>query len=144
MVSLLRVGIPMGPTILLTVRGRRTGQPRTTPVGVFERNGQRWLFAQLGGDLHWVRNLRAAGEGILSRGRRQQAIVAVELAPEAAAAVLKDVVAPWIRGPMGAMATVMAGGRILDVALDAPVNEFINEVRRHPVFEVIPGPVPGR
>ncbi len=37
---------------------------------------------------------------------------------------------------MGAMATVMAGGRMFDVALDALVNEFINEVRRHPIFEV--------
>ncbi len=125
----------MGPTILLTVRGRRTGQPRTTPVGLFERDGHRWLFAQFG-DVNWVRNLRAAGEGILTRGRRRQAIVAVELTPEAAASVLKEVVAPWMRGPMGAVATLMAGGPMFDVALDAPVNDFINEVRRHPVFEV--------
>lgn len=135
MVSMLRVGVPMGPTILLTVRGRTTGQPHTTPVGLFERDGQRWLFAEFG-DVNWVRNLRAAGGGILSRGRRRETIAAVELASEPAASVLKEVVAPWLRGPMGAMATVMAGGRIFDVPLEAPVIDFINEAPRHPVFEI--------
>ena len=32
----LRIGMPMGPMILLTVRGRKTGLPRTTHVGLFE------------------------------------------------------------------------------------------------------------
>ncbi|HEX2712888.1 MAG TPA: nitroreductase/quinone reductase family protein, partial [Candidatus Acidoferrales bacterium] len=35
--GLLRVGIPMGPMILLSVRGRKTGKLRTTPVDLFER-----------------------------------------------------------------------------------------------------------
>ena len=42
---LLRAGVPMGPMILLTVRGRTTGQPRTTPVDLLERNDRRWLVA---------------------------------------------------------------------------------------------------
>jgi hypothetical protein len=41
--KLLRAGVPMGPMILLTVRGRTTGLPRTTPVDLFERDGRRWL-----------------------------------------------------------------------------------------------------
>ena len=72
---LLRAGVPMGPMILLTVRGRTTGQPRTTPVDLLERNGRRWLVATHGGaSSNWVRNLRAAGEGVLTRGRRRQAV----------------------------------------------------------------------
>jgi len=78
-VRLLRVGVPMGPMILLTVRGRTSGQPRTTPVGLFEQDGHRWLLATFG-ETNWTRNLRAAGEGILTRGRRREAIAAVELA----------------------------------------------------------------
>ena len=89
---LLRAGVPMGPMILLTVRGRATGQPRTTPVDLLERNGRRWLVATHGGaSSNWVRNLRAAGEGILTRGRRRQPVTAVELSPEAAGTVLKEV-----------------------------------------------------
>lgn len=133
--AMLRIGLPIGPTILLTVRGRWTGQPRTVPVGLFQRDGHRWLFGQFG-DVEWVRNLRTSGEGIISRGRHREAIVATELSQEAAAAVLKEVVAPWLRGPMGAMASVVAGHRIFEVAWDAPVSEFISEVPRHPIFEV--------
>jgi deazaflavin-dependent oxidoreductase (nitroreductase family) len=60
---LLRAGTPMGPMILLTVRGRTTGQPRTTPVDLLERDDRRWLVATHGGaNSNWVRNLRAAGE----------------------------------------------------------------------------------
>ena len=60
--SLLRAGIPLGPMILLTVRGRTTGEPRTTPVDLLERGDRRWLVATHGGaNSNWVRNLRAAG-----------------------------------------------------------------------------------
>ena len=98
---LLRAGVPMGPMILLTVRGRATGQPRTTPVDLLERNGRRWLVATHGGaSSNWVRNLRAAGEGILTRGRRRQAVTAVELFPEAAGPVLKEVLGLAWRRPL--------------------------------------------
>src|SRR2546429_8490393 len=40
---LLRLGAFMGPNALLTVRGRRTGQPRSTPVAVVEVGGRRWI-----------------------------------------------------------------------------------------------------
>jgi hypothetical protein len=46
--KLLRAGVPMGPMILLTVRGRTTGLPRTTPVDLFEGDGRRWLVATHG------------------------------------------------------------------------------------------------
>src|SRR5215207_6804607 len=66
--SLLRAGVPMGPMILLTVRGRTTGQPRTTPVDLLERNGRRWLVATHGGaSSNWVRNLPQGGRHPYSR-----------------------------------------------------------------------------
>lgn len=65
-----------GPT--LTVRGRRTGRPIRTPVPTLEVEGARYLVSG-GGETHWVRNLRAAGQGELRRGRTHEPFRAVEV-----------------------------------------------------------------
>ena len=55
---------------LLTVAGRRSGQPRSTPVvPVVTENGC-WLVAPFG-DVGWVRNARAAEQVTLRRGPRR-------------------------------------------------------------------------
>ncbi len=69
---LVRLGFNIGLIHLLTVRGRKTGQVRTTPVAVVEQQGQR-AFGLVG----WVYNLRAAGEATLTRGRRTERIKAI-------------------------------------------------------------------
>jgi deazaflavin-dependent oxidoreductase (nitroreductase family) len=130
---LLRAGVPMGPMILLTVRGRTTGQPRTTPVDLLERDGRRWLVATHdGANSNWVRNLRAAGEGILTHGRHRQEVTAVELSPEVSGPVLKEVLGPRLASPVRGVVL----RRTLDVAPDASLDDFIDEARRHPVFEL--------
>jgi deazaflavin-dependent oxidoreductase (nitroreductase family) len=133
--AMLRVGLPMGPTVLLKVRGRKTGKTHTTPVGLFERGDRRWLFAEFG-QVNWVRNLRENPAEVIGRGRHHESITAVELSTQDAAAVLHDIVVPWLKGPMGTMAAVMAGGPIFGVSMDAPVAAFVGEVNRHPIFEV--------
>ena len=65
-----------GPT--LTVRGRRSGRPVRTPVPTLEVAGARYLVSG-GGETHWVRNLRAAGQGELRRGRTLEPFRAVEV-----------------------------------------------------------------
>lgn len=91
--TLLRAGINISgpnsvPMYLLTVRGRKSGQPRTTPLVVIEQDGNRYLLAPFG-VVDWVRNLRAAGEATLTRGRRTEAIRAIELPRHEASLVLK-------------------------------------------------------
>lgn len=132
---MVRLGVPMGPMILLTVRGRKTGRLYTTPLGMFERDGRRWLFAEFGA-VDWVHNLRVFGEATVSRGRTREAVTVSELPAEAAAVVLHDIVAPWFKTPMGAMARMVAGRPIFKVALDAPLERFIDEAALHPVFDV--------
>ena len=56
---LLAAGVPLGPNGLVTIRGRKSGLPRTTPVAIIEVSGRRWVWAPWG-DVQWVRNLRAA------------------------------------------------------------------------------------
>ena len=131
MAELLGLGIPMGPLTLLTVRGRSTGRPRSSAVALLQRDGRLWLVAAFG-EVNWTRNLRAAGQATLTRGRIRQAMVALELTPEAAGRVLKDAVGP--ASPSRLIAVFLR--RYLDVRPDAGFDDFISAARRHPVFEL--------
>jgi F420H(2)-dependent quinone reductase len=44
----LRLGLPAGPNALLTVRGRVTGRPYSTPVAIWEFGGRRFVQASFG------------------------------------------------------------------------------------------------
>lgn len=69
------------PNILLTTRGRKSGEPRTTPVAMFALGDRRFVEASFG-EVNWVRNLRASGEAVIRRGRWSEAVRIVELPPE--------------------------------------------------------------
>jgi deazaflavin-dependent oxidoreductase (nitroreductase family) len=88
MIALQRLGIPTGPPMVLTVPGRRSGQPRSTPMTPFELRGQLYVVPGYPG-ADWVRNARAAGAGILSRGRKSRRVRIVELNPDEARPVLR-------------------------------------------------------
>ena len=66
---LLRLGLPIGPQALLTVSGRNSGLPRTTPVAL-NPHGPGWLLVSVYGRVDWVKNLRAAGEAVVTKRRR--------------------------------------------------------------------------
>ena len=68
---LLGAGLPFGPNVLLTVRGRRSGEPRTFPVAILELDGRRYVQSPFG-EVNWVRNLRVAGEAVVTRGRERK------------------------------------------------------------------------
>lgn len=122
--TLLHAGVNMGTTSLLTVRGRKSGQPYTFPVRLIEQEGHSFLVAPFGVD-QWVRNLRVAGQATLTRGRRSEAISATELPAQEAAPILKQYLLniPWIRP-------------YFDVTLDSPLEAFEREAPRHPVFQI--------
>lgn len=80
-VWLQRRGKVIGTMRLLTVPGRNTGRPRTTPVSPLEVDGHDYIIGgYVRGD--WVKNARAAGEGVLSKGKQQRRVKLIEL-PEA-------------------------------------------------------------
>jgi deazaflavin-dependent oxidoreductase (nitroreductase family) len=94
---LMRLGLPMGPNVPMTVRGRKTGQPRTFPVAVSSIGGRRYVIGAYG-DVNWVRNLRAAGEATVRLGGSDVHLTASELSPEAARAFFAETVPAYING----------------------------------------------
>ncbi|WP_033293857.1 nitroreductase family deazaflavin-dependent oxidoreductase [Amycolatopsis jejuensis] len=90
--ALQRAGLAFGPTQLLTVPGRRSGEPRTFPLAVLRVGGKRYLI-QAFPKAAWVANVRAAGEGTLARGRRTSRVRFVEVPVEERRPVLREVVA---------------------------------------------------
>ena len=121
---LLRAGWGPKATYLLTVRGRKSGKLYTTPVTLVEEDGQRWLVAPYG-EVNWVRNVRASGQVTLTRGRRSETVPVVELDPEASAPILKKYVE-----------RVPIARPYFDAAPDAPIEAFVTEAARHPVFRI--------
>jgi deazaflavin-dependent oxidoreductase (nitroreductase family) len=116
----------MGPVHILTVVGRISGRPQITPVSPVVHDGQRWLVAGWA-DADWVKNVRASGWATLTKGARVQRIRAIEVPPEQAALVLR------------AFVQERGGGRYaFGLDPNAPLETFLHEAERHPVFQVMP------
>jgi deazaflavin-dependent oxidoreductase (nitroreductase family) len=97
----MAAGIPLGFNGLISTRGRKSGLPRTTPVVIIEVLGRRWVWAQWG-DVHWVRNLRAAGRATITVRRLSEHVRTTELDPTQGVAFFRDVLGPLARGiPFG-------------------------------------------
>lgn len=124
-----RLGLPFGPMHLLTVTGRKSGLPRTTPVAPVVVDGIRYVL-QAYPESDWVKNARAAGHGVLTRGRREQRVELVELPEEERARVLGEFPG---QNPRGVGAFVRNG------LVDSGSREhFEAAAPRCPVFRVVP------
>ncbi|HWL01638.1 MAG TPA: nitroreductase/quinone reductase family protein [Microbacteriaceae bacterium] len=75
---LARRGLGLKGAAVLEVRGRKSGEPRTTPVNPLRLDGERYLLAPRG-ETEWVRNIRVAGGGALITGRERLAFAVVEV-----------------------------------------------------------------
>lgn len=91
---LTRRGVSLAGSRVLAVRGRASGETRTTPVNVLTVDGQRYLVAPRG-VTQWVRNLRVAGEGELRLGRRRDAFRATEVADADKGPILSAYLDRW-------------------------------------------------
>jgi deazaflavin-dependent oxidoreductase (nitroreductase family) len=92
--TLTRAGISIMGSRVLAVRGRKSGEWRTTPVNLLTLDGTRYLVAPRG-QAQWVRNLRVAGEGELRVGRRAEHFTATELADQDKPPVLREYLRRW-------------------------------------------------
>jgi deazaflavin-dependent oxidoreductase (nitroreductase family) len=97
---LLRAGVPISrheSPVVLTVPGRRSGRPRSTPVTPMHVDGHRYVVNGYPG-ADWVRNVRAADNVTLTQGRRVEHVRMVELQPDEARPVLREVPAQVATG----------------------------------------------
>jgi deazaflavin-dependent oxidoreductase (nitroreductase family) len=91
---LTRAGISVMGSRVLEVPGRKTGEPRRTPVNLLVLDGTRYLVAPRG-HTQWVRNLRASTGGRLWLGRRSEPFTATELPDEEKPPLLRAYLKRW-------------------------------------------------
>ena len=120
-----RVGLGVAGSQTLAVRGRRSGEIRTNPVNPFVIDGRTYLLAPRG-TTEWVRNLRAAGEAELRRGRRRRRFRARELPDSEKLPLLRLYLEKWaweVKPVMG-------------IGSDASDGQLREIAPRHPAFEI--------
>jgi deazaflavin-dependent oxidoreductase (nitroreductase family) len=126
---LTRAGISVMGSRVLEVPGRKTGEPRRTPVNLLEFDGARYLVAPRG-HTQWVRNLRASGGGRLWLGRRSEPFTATELPDDAKTPLLRAYLKRW-KWEVG----MFFGG----VGPDSSEQELRRIAPDHPVFKLDQG-----
>jgi deazaflavin-dependent oxidoreductase (nitroreductase family) len=124
--GLTDLGISVLGSRVLAVRGRKSGEWRTTPVNLLTIDGQRYLVSPRGHS-QWVRNLRVSREGELRLGRRSEPFTAQEVSDDDKPAILRAYLTRW-----KAETGVFFGG----VGPDAPDADLRRISPDHPVFKI--------
>jgi deazaflavin-dependent oxidoreductase (nitroreductase family) len=121
--ALTRIGISVAGSRVLEVRGRKSGEPRRTPVNLLTLDGERYLVAPRG-VTQWVRNLRARGEGRLILGRRSETFTATEVAGDAQLPILREYLRRWkweVGAFFGGVGPESSDDELRRIAADHPV-----------------------
>jgi deazaflavin-dependent oxidoreductase (nitroreductase family) len=126
---LTRLGVSVAGSRVLEVPGRKSGEPRRTPVNLLKLDGQRYLVAPRG-HTQWVRNLRASGSGRLLVGRRAETFSAVEVADAEKPSILRSYLKRW-KWEVGQF----FGG----VGPESEETELLRIAPDHPVFKITDG-----
>jgi deazaflavin-dependent oxidoreductase (nitroreductase family) len=127
---LLAAGVPLGYNRLVTIRGRKSGTPRVTPIAVLEVSDRRWVWAPWG-EVNWVRNLRAAGRATIQVRGGTDEVRATELDPAERVAFFRDVLGPFARSiPFGTWFIRSVDG--------VDVNDPVRAAEGRRVFELQP------
>lgn len=128
---LLAAGVPLGPNGFVTIRGRKSGLPRTTPVAIIAVSGRRYVWAPWG-EVHWVRNLRAAGRATITVRGRKEEVRATELDPTQRVGFFRDILGPHARGiPFGVSFIRIVDGVDVSRPLEAAEGRVVFEL--HPL-----------
>jgi deazaflavin-dependent oxidoreductase (nitroreductase family) len=128
-ILLHHIGLPVGPTQLLTVAGRISGRPQTTPVAPVVVDGVPYVV-QAYPNSDWVKNARAAGHGVLTRGRRRRPVELIEVPKDQRGAILREFP---LQNPRGSRAFIRNG-----LIRSATPDAFASAAPLCPLFRVAP------
>ena len=127
-----RLGVSVWGSRILRVKGRKSGEWRSSPVNLLAFQGQRYLVAPRG-HTQWVRNIRVSNEGELVLGGRAEKFRAVEIPDEEKLPILREYLRRW----------KFEVGMFFDgVGPDSPESELRRIAPDHPVFRVDPAADP--
>ena len=123
---LTRAGVSVWGSRELRVRGRTSGEWRTTPVNLLTLDGEQFLVAARG-QTQWVRNLRVAGTGELRVGRRTDSFTATEVPDEERVPILRAYLKRW-KAEVGVFFDGVGG--------DSSDDDLRRIAPDHPVFRI--------
>ena len=128
--AVTRMGISVYGSRVLYVRGRKSGEWRSTPVNPLSLDGNRYLVSPRG-QTQWVRNMRAAGGGELRVGRRAERFTAVELSDDVKPPLLREYLRRW---------KFEVGMFFENVTPDSPDSRLLEIAPGFPVFQIVARP----
>jgi deazaflavin-dependent oxidoreductase (nitroreductase family) len=123
-----RLGLSVWGSRVLAVRGRSSGEWRTTPINLLTYRGERYLVAPRG-VTQWVRNIRAGGEAELRIGRRREPIKVVELSDDEKPDLLRAYLRRW---------KMEIGTFFQGVGPESSTEELRRIAPGYPVFRILP------
>ena len=128
---LTKMGLPLAGSRVLSVRGRTSGEWRSTPVNPVRVGGERYLVSPRG-HTQWVRNIRVSGGGRLASGRRTEDFRAEEVADGEKPTILRAYLKAW----------AWEVGRFFeDVDASSPDARLREIAPDFPVFRIVSSPV---
>lgn len=125
-----RAGVSVWGSRVLRVRGRKSGEWRSSPVNLLTFEGKQYLVAPRG-NTQWVRNIRVSHEGELLLGSKAQHIDVAELPDEKKVPLLRAYLKRW---------KFEVGVFFSGVSADSPESELRRIAPDHPVFEIQSSP----
>ncbi len=124
-----KLGLSLKGSAVLSVRGRKSGEWRSTPVNPLKFGGKRYLVAPRG-DTQWVRNIRVTKEGRLQVGRKTSIIHVAEVPDSEKVPILRAYFKEW----------KWEVGQFFDLeSADAPDEAIARIAPDHPVFRIDDG-----
>jgi hypothetical protein len=118
-----RLGISVWGSRVLRVRGRKSGEWRSSPVNLLTYEGKQYLVAPRG-HTQWVRNIRISGAGELVLGSRVQPFRAVEIADDQKVPLLRHYLKRWkfeVGMFFDGVGPDASDGKLLEIAPGYPV-----------------------
>ena len=124
--TMTRLGVSVWGSRVLRVRGRKSGEWRSSPVNLLTFEGRRYLVAPRG-HTQWVRNIRVSHEGELKLGSRVEKIRVTEIPDDQKVPILRAYLKRW---------KLEVGVFFQGVSADSPEADVRRIAPDHPVFRI--------